>query len=233
MPPAPRRPALTRALIEGAFPAPVADDHAGMKLRSKEELAETLDATLRAAGIRDILWLFAYGSLMWKPEIDFADRRIAVVQGWHRRFCLWQWRYRGTRTNPNLMLALDRGGACKGVVYRIDGPDLRTKLAEIWEREMIAYGYRAHWVEAGTDRGPVRALAFVANHAGDRYAGRLPDDAVASCLASACGHVGPGAEYLMDAVLHCEALGIHDRRLWRLQTLVAERLTAAATARRE
>lgn len=225
----PRTPALTRALIGAAFPDAVADDRTAMPFRSDAELTDLLDATLAAAGIRDELWLFAYGSLMWKPEIEFTERRIAVLHGWHRRFCLWQWRYRGTREKPNLMLALDRGGACKGVAYRVNGPDIRTKLAPVWRREMISYGYQPYWGEAKTDRGPVRALAFVANHGGGRYAGRLPDEAVAAYVTAACGHVGPGAEYLMEAVLRCEELGIHDRLLWRLQALVAERLMATAT----
>lgn len=220
--PAPRQLSLTRALIQTAFPAPVADDHAGMALRTGQELAETLAAALQDGKIGNHLWLFAYGSLMWKPDIAYGERRVATLRGWHRRFCLWQWRYRGTRANPNLMLALDRGGACKGVVYRIDGPDLERKLAGIWEREMIAYGYLSRWVEVRTDHGPVRALAFVANRGGERYAGRLPEADIAARIAAACGHAGAGAEYLLDTVLHCEQIGIHDRRLWRLQALVAD-----------
>jgi len=198
-----------------------------MALRTEQELAETLAATLREGNVGDHLWLFAYGSLMWKPDIEFGERRIAVLRGWHRRFCLWQWRYRGTRANPNLMLALDRGGACKGVVYRIDGPDLKRKLAGTWEREMIAYGYLSRWVEVRTDDGTVHALAFVANHGGERYAGRLPEAEIAARIAAACGHIGAGAEYLLDTVEHCEQIGIHDRRLWRLQALVADLIAEA------
>jgi glutathione-specific gamma-glutamylcyclotransferase len=228
MPPRPLRvPALTREIIAATYPGPAADDGHAIPLRSDAELAALLEATLREGGVGEALWLFAYGSLLWKPEVEFAERRMAMVRGWHRRFCLWQWRYRGTKAKPNLMLALDRGGACKGVAYRIDGPGIAGKLAEVWKREMVAYGYVARWLAAETDAGPVKTLAFVANHGGERYAGRLSHELVARHIAEACGHSGPGAEYLCEAVLRLEELGIHDRALWELQALVAARLGAA------
>jgi len=228
MPPRPARiPVLTRELIAAAYPSPAADDGGKIPLRSDAELARLLDATLRDGGVGEEVWLFAYGSLLWKPEIEFAEHRFATVRGWHRRFCLWQRRYRGTHGKPNLMLALDRGGACKGIAYRVTGPDVVTKLRAVWEREMVAYGYVARWLTAETETGRIKTLAFVANHGGERYAGRLPHETVARHIADACGHAGPGAEYLCEAVLRLEELGIHDRALWDLQALVAERLGAS------
>ncbi len=232
---APRSPptppiALTRAAIARAFPGPPPrDDAAAIPLRSDAELADSLAAQLAAAppGAGD-LWLFAYGSLMWQPEPEIADaeRRLAVAGGWHRRFCLWQWRYRGTRDKPGLMLALDRGGTCRGVALRIPGPDAGARIAGVWRREMIANGYRARWISLRLENPaePVRALTFVVNREGGRYAGRLDDAAVAAHIAGACGQRGPSAEYLLETVAHCAALGIHDRHLWRIQELVAQRL---------
>ena len=102
---------LTRALIDRAHPSPVPDDPGAMRLRSEDEIEAALDGALREHGSKDELWLFAYGSLMWKPDLDYAERRIGRIRGWHRRFCLWQWRFRGTRDCPGMMLALDRGGS--------------------------------------------------------------------------------------------------------------------------
>ena len=93
---------------------------------------------------------------------------------------------------------------------------------------MIANGYRARWARADTVNGPVRALAFVAYREGERYAGRLSDEDIADRIAVACGHIGPSAEYLLETVAHCEEIGIHDRHLWRMQDLVAERLRTSA-----
>ena len=100
------------------------------------------------------LWVFGYGSLMWKPEMDFAESRPALLNGWHRRFCLWQWRYRGSRRNPGLMLALDRGGACRGIAYRLAAPDVRGKVTAVWKREMTGNGYRPRWVKLDDHAGP-------------------------------------------------------------------------------
>src|SRR3954466_10779985 len=189
--------ALTRELISRAHPHSVADDPAAMQLLSDEEIAASLDKTLAHPNVRNELWLFAYGSLMWKPDLVAAERRLATVRGWHRRFCLWQWRFRGTREEPGIMLALDRGGSCVGIVYRVIGPDLRARIMPVWRREMRGNGYRARWVTAETDEGALRALTFVANRGGGGYAGRLSDEHIAERIASACGHIGPNAEYLL------------------------------------
>jgi cation transport protein ChaC len=218
-----REPALTRAMIIARFPNPVTDGLGVHKLKTDEELAAALDRILLDHDEGD-LWLFGYGSLMWKPELDFAESRPALLNGWHRRFCLWQWRYRGSRHHPGLMLALDRGGACRGVAYRIAAPGVRDKIAAVWRREMLGNGYVPRWVRLTTMQGPVRGLTFVANHGGERYAGRISEEIVADHIASACGENGSGAEYLLETVLRCEELGIHDRFLWRLQELVAERM---------
>jgi cation transport protein ChaC len=226
----PRQPALTRAMIAARFPNSVKDDPGAHTLMSEEDLAAALDRILLEHDEGD-LWLFGYGSLMWKPELDFVESRPALLNGWHRRFCLWQWRYRGSRHHPGLMLALDRGGACRGIAYRIAAPGVRGKVAAVWRREMIGNGYRPRWVKLTTMQGPVRALVFVANHAGERYAGRISDEIVADHIALACGENGTSADYLLETVLRCEELGIHDRFLWRLQELVAERMRVGEETR--
>ena len=172
-------------------------------------------------------WLFAYGSLMWRPDFPVAGRRVATVHGYHRRFCLWQWRHRGSDAAPNLMLALDAGGSCSGVAYRVAPPGLREKLTPVWRRELMGNGYQARWVTAATDQGPVRAAAFVVNRGGGRYAGHLADEQVADTIARARGHSGTGAEYLLNVAATLEEMGLRDGMLWRKQRLVAERLAAA------
>lgn len=218
-----RTPALTRAMIAGRFPAPVTDDPGAHRQLNEDELTAGLDRILVEHDEGD-LWLFGYGSLMWKPELDLAESRPALLKGWHRRFCLWQWRYRGSRHHPGLMLALDRGGACRGIAYRVAAPGVRDKIAAVWRREMSGDGYRPRWVRLTTRQGPLRGLVFVVNRDGERYAGRIPDEVAADHIASACGESGANAEYLLETVLKCEELGIHDPFLWRLQALVAARM---------
>jgi cation transport protein ChaC len=223
---------LTRALIAAAFPTPVADDHAAMPTLPDHALDALIETAIRGIGTGDDFWVFAYGALMWKPEFAFEETRLAMARGWHRRFCLWQWRYRGTRERPALMLALDRGGACNGLAYRIAGPDPRAKLDAMFRRELGGDGYRPRWLRLKTVGGPVRALGFVINHQSPRYAGALPDETIARYIATACGHIGPSAEYLLETARACAALGIEDRMLARLQRLVAANLRTVSPPRR-
>lgn len=217
-------PHLTRELIEARFPEPVLNRSQSMGELSDAEIEASLRHTLGNRREED-LWLFGYGSLMWKPDFIHADREVARVQGYHRRFCLWQRRYRGNRFNPNLMLALDAGGSCWGVAFRVPAPNVEAKVSATWRRELVGNGYRPRWVTAHTGRGPLQALVFVANRGNaERYAGRLPDDVVARYIAEACGEGGSGAEYLLETVLALEKLRLRDSRLWRLQRLVADHL---------
>ncbi len=221
---------LTAEKIRAVHSAPGEDDRSSTPLLTDEEIEASMQTSLRELARDQDLWLFGYGSLMWKPEMEFAEQRIARLSGWHRRFCLWQWRYRGTTAKPALMLALDAGGSCRGVAYRISPPDIAARVRAVWRREMIGKGYEPRWVTLQTAQGPVTAVTFVANRRGQRYAGRLSEVDVANYIASACGHIGPSADYLLETVRHCEAIGVYDPMLRRLERLVAERLDALLAA---
>lgn len=170
--------------------------------------------------------LFVYGSLIWKPEIEYTAEQTGVARGWHRAFCLRQHRFRGTPEQPGLMMALDRGGQCRGVLYELPQENLEHQLDRLFRREFTVKPINSmpRWVTVQTAFGPMKALGFVMNRASPDYAGSLPLEEVARTLAKACGHWGSGAEYLLNTVTHLEALGIHDSGLWRLQQLVAREI---------
>ncbi len=177
-------------------------------------------------------WLFAYGSLMWRPACLDEERRPALLRGHHRQFCLWVRRFRGTPERPGLMLALERGGQCQGLALRLKAKTLEQDLDKVLRREIIMKpsAYLPRWLKLQTAAGPLTALGFVINRDCPRYTGPLPEPRVAEILAGAVGHVGSGAEYLMHTVAHLEELELHDRLLWRLQALVANELAASAPA---
>jgi len=178
----------------------------------------------------DEMWLFAYGSLIWKPEVDHLAAQNGVARGWHRSFCFKITRFRGSREQPGLMMALDRGGQCRGVLYRLDTTDPGTTLRRLFRREFTSKPPNSmpRWITVQSERGPLSALTFVMNRQSPAYVGKLPLEAVAHVLASACGHWGSGAEYLLNTVQHLSERGIHDSNLWRLQQLVAARLDLTA-----
>lgn len=179
----------------------------------------------------EVLWVFAYGSLIWNPEFEFLEARRATATGWHRSFCLRLTRWRGTRELPALMLALDRGGSCNGMAYRLPSQDHGEQLGLLMRREIDANPPTniPRWLKIQTDSGPLRALAFVADRKGRAYAGKLPLIEIASVLARAAGHWGSAAQYLLRTVTMLEQHGVRDRNLWRLQSLVANEIESATT----
>ena len=214
---------LTRDLV-GRIPGNPEDPGPPPGYLTDEQRAELLAATLAHPRANRPAWIFGYGSLIWKPDFDFAERRIGAVRGYHRQFCFWVKRFRGTPEAPGLMLGLEPGGVCRGVAYRLHEHGEQDTLRRIWAREMLAGIYMPRWVDVQTDGGTVQAITFTINRRHERYAGKLPDDKVVDALAQACGHVGSCADYLMETVAHLEELGIRDRHLWRLQHMVADRI---------
>lgn len=192
----------------------------GTRVWSDAEIEADLDAKLAQHPAGQDAWLFGYGSLMWNPAIAYAESRPATVHGWHRRFCLWLHIGRGSPDNPGLMLALDRGGRCAGLLLRIPAAQARDELLLAWRRELFTGAYCSRWVTAHTAEGPVRAATFVANRAHPRYAGRLDDAAVVARLAHARGPLGSCAAYLDATLGALHAAGLRDRTLERLHRQV-------------
>jgi cation transport protein ChaC len=175
------------------------------------------------------LWIFAYGSLMWDPAFRFSASTPALLRGYHRAFCIYSSRYRGTVSAPGLVLGLDRGGACRGIAFCVPAQDVAEALESLWHREMRRGVYlpRLLPVDVGA-RQRRTALTFLANrdHAG--YAGQLEDNAAAAIIAACCGERGPNVDYLVNTLRHLEELGVHDRHLHNL--LAAVRVCAARCA---
>jgi cation transport protein ChaC len=174
--------------------------------------------------------LFAYGSLIWKPEIEHRAERPGVARGWHRAFCLRMHRFRGTPDVPGLMMALDRGGQCRGMLYELPPEDPARLLDRLFRREFTVkpINNMPRWLVVETSDGPMQSLGFVMNRASPYYVGRLPLPEVARTLARACGHWGSGAEYVLNTVTQLEARGIRDSGLWRLQALLADEIDRMA-----
>ena len=165
-------------------------------------------------------WVFGYGSLIWNPLFHFVERRRASVHGFHRSFCLRSRLGRGSLDKPGLMLALDFGGCCSGVAFRIAADQARHELMLLWRREMVLGAYAPRWVTASAGHQKLRALAFVVNHEHPHYAGKLPLETVIKTLATAHGRFGSGADYLYQTVDCLADHGINDAYLSKLRAEV-------------
>src|SRR6185369_14686651 len=133
------------------------------------------------------------------------------VEGWRRSFCFWTPLGRGTPELPGLMLALERGGACEGIAYRLAPDQLVSELTILWNREMLAGIYVPHWVTAALQDGrTVTAVTFVVDPTHCQYCGDLPIDKAAHHIAFAEGRRGTCRDYLANTAAHARALGIDD-----------------------
>ena len=162
------------------------------------------------------LWVFGYGSLMWNPAFESTEIRSGLVHGYHRQFCLWTPIGRGTPECPGLMLALERGGACRGLAMHIAPEKVENESRVIWLREMLSGAYHAVWVTVRTDRGKVPAVTFVINREHQQYAGGVSRDDTVKALATAAGQLGRARDYLHNLVLHLDELGLRDGPMHRL-----------------
>ncbi|QPC91794.1 gamma-glutamylcyclotransferase [Mesorhizobium sp. INR15] len=210
--------ARTLHVVEDAGPTP------GLVYMTDADYARFRDEVLAGAPPGP-LKLFAYGSLLWKPVGELKGGERAVATGWHRSFCFSVKRFRGTEEQPGLMMALDRGGQCQGMVFDIAEP-VEDNLEALLRREMtiLPAVNVPRWLQVRTADGVSRALGFVVDPVNPRYVGKMDKQAIAATLAKAVGHWGSGAEYLFETIRHLEACGIRDRNLWQLQALVAEEI---------
>ncbi|MGL4962321.1 MAG: gamma-glutamylcyclotransferase [Inquilinus sp.] len=137
------------------------------------------------------MWIFAYGSLLWRPAVEHVGEQLGVARGWHRSFCMRMKTWRGTEDQPGLMMALDRGGQCKGVAYRLANDRVEAQLGKLVRREipMRPSGkpptHVPHWIRVRTAQGRIRAIAFVIDRRGPNYVGGLTPDETADILARA------------------------------------------------
>ena len=184
---------------------------------TEAQLRASLAASLAHWDRRSPLWVFGYGSLIWKPEFEFEAREPARIHGYHRRLCLRSVSYRGTHDCPGVVAGLDRGGSCLGMAYRIAAADVPRVFRRLWQREMFLGSYRPTWMRAHLlRRAPIQALAFVVRRDAFNYGGRLADDELVEILVRACGSKGSSLEYLQRTVVALHEAGLRDPHLERL-----------------
>jgi glutathione-specific gamma-glutamylcyclotransferase len=174
------------------------------------------------AGAHD-LWIFAYGSLMWRPGFEAEEVVHARLVGWRRSFCIYSRFHRGSDRRPGLVLGLDRGGMCEGIAFRVSASNARQTLRYLREREQVGSVYREALVPVTLltgERPEVMALAFLVERAHPSYAGDLPLAEQAHVIRGGIGRSGNNIDYLASTLAHLAALGIRERPLERLQAIV-------------
>lgn len=168
------------------------------------------------------LWVFGYGSLMWRPGFDYDERVVATLHGYHRSLCVYSVVHRGTAEQPGLVLGLDRGGSCRGVAFRVGAEKAGATLAYLREREQVTMVYRetTHQLRL-IDGRVVDGVAYTVNRAHAQYAPRLPEPELLRIVEKGVGISGANPDYVRNTHSHLLELGIRDATLaWLSERLL-------------
>jgi len=197
---------------------PVAPPASTFARWSEERLKTSREQALKNRHPEQDVWIFGYGSLIWKPEFDFVERRPALLPGHHRALCLWSRINRGTPELPGLVFGLEAGGDCHGMAFRLAADTVAQTFEALWRREMGTGAYHPSWIDCETPEGQVRALAFIIDQAGPAYVPEPSEEALIEIVLRASGIYGSCLDYVTQTAEALEAVGIQDARL---ATLVA------------
>ena len=172
------------------------------------------------------LWVFGYGSLMWRPGFPYEEAVHATLIGAHRALCIYSWTHRGTPRHPGLVLGLDMGGTCEGIAFRVGARHRHATLAYLRRREQVSNVYRPvlRWVRL-KDGEPetVQALCYMVNRNHRQYAGVLPFAEQARLVRRSQGRSGKNTDYVVNTVRHLRECGVVDKKLERLIPLLGQR----------
>lgn len=198
-----------------------------MRVRTPPTLISGGHTGMTTEADKNALWVFGYGSLMWRPGFPFDAHSPARLEGSHRALCIYSVLHRGTPSEPGLVLGLDEGGRCEGVAFRVERGAENDTVAYLRQREQVTDVYIETYREIALSNGSgqtVRALTFVADPNHRQYAGRLDLEAQLRIVRASRGQAGANIDYVLNTVEHLEELGTHDPLLFAL----AERLRREA-----
>jgi glutathione-specific gamma-glutamylcyclotransferase len=228
-PPKPEKPQkITRETLRNGLVARMATERDGENtiVASDDDLLRSRQQFIPDDYDCDDIWIFGYGSLIFNPVMKHSERLFARVYGHHRRFCLWTKIGRGSPEFPGLVLALDKGGSCPGVAFKLPCDLAIAEIDLLWKREMITLAYRPTWLKLHTANGIKRGIGFVANPDRPVFAPHMTHDEIAHVIANAEGFLGPCHDYLFNTLHGLQKLGISDPTLEKLAAKVEHKLAS-------
>jgi cation transport protein ChaC len=176
------------------------------------------------ARIDEDLWVFAYGSLMWRPDFPYVERVEARLTGAHRSLCVFSFVHRGTPERPGLVLGLDQGGACRGIAYRVQAAERANTISYLRRREQVTSVYREVtrpiWLKSQPQQR-VPALCYMVDRGHPQYAGRLSLSQQLHHVRQGHGLSGTNRDYVIATVAALEKLGYRETQLHLLAQMIA------------
>ncbi len=213
------------SLLNGDIHALAASRPGVIQLMPDDERNQMVAELIANAPSKTEIWVFAYGSLIWNPAIEFDSKCRCTIQGYHRSFCFWTMFGRGSEEQPGLMMGLEPGGDCDGIAYRIGADALESEIDILFRREMLSYVYKPTWIKAQASDDPdnvIDVLTFVVNEENDRFCGEMDEQTLIRTIAIAEGAIGRNCDYLYQLVDHLDELGFEDPTMTLLEKKVRQ-----------
>ncbi|MEE2699614.1 MAG: gamma-glutamylcyclotransferase [Pseudomonadota bacterium] len=176
------------------------------------------------------IWVFGYGSLMWRPDFSHIEMQPALLRGYHRSLCVYSIDHRGTKKKPGIVLGLDRGGACKGLAMRVKSSHAENVLKYLHKREMKHEVYCPRWLTVRIPFKTIEAYCFIVDRNHSQYAGKLDDKEILKLIRQGSGRGGDCFDYLSSTIYKLEELGIVDKSLQRIFNLLKKTSVINSTA---
>ena len=168
------------------------------------------------------LWVFGYGSLMWRPGFGHAESQPALLRGAHRSLCVYSIVHRGSEQRPGLVLGLDAGGSCRGIAFRVDAGAAPATIEYLREREQVTNVYRETRrlvTLLDGSRRKVEALCFMVDRTHPQYAGRLPIAEQAELVREGHGASGNNVDYVANTLRHLDEMGLAEPSLRQVMAI--------------
>ena len=167
----------------------------------------------------DSVWLFGYGSLIFKADFPFIERRPASIGGWSRRFWQGSHDHRGTEAAPGRVVTLvpDIGATCHGMAYLVTPEE----FAHLDHREKNGYLRLATEIRFD-DGGAAEGIVYIATHENAAFLGPASEREIARQIATAHGPSGPNVDYLLELARALRALGKHDAHVFDIERHLGE-----------
>jgi cation transport regulator ChaC len=181
--------------------------------------ARAADDGLKDAGGLGQVWLFGYGSLIYKVDFPYVERRPASVRHWVRRFWQGSHDHRGTPQQPGRVVTLvpQRGAVCVGMAYLITP----AVFAQLDVREKNGYQRLATEIHLESG-GLAKGLVYIATAENVAFLGPASAAGIARHIAAASGPSGPNRDYLLQLATALRGLGADDPHVFDIERHLLE-----------
>ena len=191
------------------------------KVLSDDERVQERNKIIPQSMLKKDLYVFAYGSLLWNPTIDFEEQIIGKIFGFHRSFCMLTKLGRGSYEKPGLMLGLDRGGSCNGILFKLNKKNALKNIDILFKREMVTKAYVPKILNGYLKNGKlVKALAFTVDKKHKNYYKEECYFEKIKLIRNASGFLGSCLEYLKNTSKSLDELNISDKEIKNLMNII-------------